>query len=116
MTCGAIAMLSWPIDVRRAAAALGQQVAEPLARADQFDRAQQRVAAAERQPRLVEPAALDALHRERDRAAGADGVDAELVAALRRAQHRVGVADAAQRAEREQALVLDAHTARRRST
>ena len=35
----------------------------------------------------------------------------ELVAALRRAQHGVGVADAAQRAQREQALVLEAHAA-----
>ena len=38
----------------------------------------------------------------------------ELVAALRRAQHGVGVADAAERAEREQALVLDAHARRAR--
>ena len=68
------------------------------------------VAAAERQPGLVEQAALDAFHREGDRAAGADGVDAELVAALRRAQHRVAIADAAQRAEREQALVFQPRT------
>ena len=63
---------------------------------------------AERQPRLVEPAALDAFHRERDGSAGADRVDAKLVAALRRAQHASAIAHAAQRAEREQALVLDA--------
>ena len=79
-----------------------------LARANQIDRAQQRIAASEREPRLVEPSALDALHRKRDRAAGADRVEAELVAALGGAQHGVGIAHAAQRAQREQALVLDA--------
>src|SRR6185436_4181581 len=71
-----------PDDVSRPTAALGQQIAKPIAGPNQLDGAQQGVAAAERQPRLVKPAPLDALHGKRDRAARADGVDAELVAAL----------------------------------
>src|SRR5262249_37664456 len=41
-----------------------------------------------------------------DRAAGADRVDPQFVAPFRRAQHGSRVADTAQRAEREQALVF----------
>src|SRR6185369_6710856 len=65
---------------------------------------------AEREPRLVEPAALHAFHRERNRPAGADRVDAKIVAEPRGAQHRAGVARAAQRTQREQAFVLEANT------
>ena len=71
-----------------------------------------RFAVAEFQPRLIQPAALDALHREGNGTSGADGVEPQLVAALRCAQHGVGIADTAQRAESEQALVFDAHAAR----
>src|SRR4029453_11588264 len=48
---------------------------------------------------------------EGDRPTGADRVETELVAPLRCAQHHLGVADAAERPEREQALILDAHSA-----
>ena len=82
--------------LRRAAAAFRQQIADALPTTDQIDGAQQRSAVAEDEPRLIEQAALDALHGEGDRAAGADRVDAELVAALRRAQDGVAVADAAE--------------------
>ena len=54
----------------------------PRARRSARSRAAARRRSPNVQPRLVEPAALDAFHRERDRAAGADRVDAELVAAL----------------------------------
>jgi hypothetical protein len=80
----------------RAAAAIGQQLADAVTLADQIDGAQQRLAAAEHQPRFVEESALDAFHREGDGAARADGVDAQLVAPLRCAQDRIPVADAAQ--------------------
>src|SRR5687767_14189551 len=66
----------------RAAAALGQQIAKAVTRPDQIDRPQQRVATPKGQPRLVEPAALDALHGKRDGATRTDGVDPELVAPL----------------------------------
>ena len=94
--------------LRRSPAPLGEQLPDALAPPDQLDRTKQRVAAAEAEPRLVEQAAVHAFHRERDRAAGADRVDAELVAALGRAQHGIAVADTAQRSQRKQALVLDA--------
>ena len=68
--------------VSRAAAALGQQIAQAVTHPDQIDRPQQRVATAEGQPRFVEPAPLDTLHGKRDRAACADGVDPKLVASL----------------------------------
>ncbi len=47
-----------------------------------------------------------ALHRERDRRAGRDRVEAELVAAPDRVEHRVEVVDAAVRPERPHRLVL----------
>src|SRR4051794_32957617 len=95
--------------LRRRARALGEQRADALARADLVDHPQQRVGVPEAQPRRVDQAALDALHRPRDRAAGGDGVEPELVAAAARGEHRVRVGDAAQRTEREDVLVLDAH-------
>ena len=49
------------------------------------------------------------LHCDRQGAASADRVDAELVAAVGRAQHRPAVLDAEQRAQREQRLVLETH-------
>ena len=84
-------MLPWPIAMRGAAAAFGQQIAQAFAPADQLDRPQQRRRRRRTSATARRAAALDALHRKGDRAAGADRVDAELVAALRRAQH--GVAD-----------------------
>src|SRR5436190_24372944 len=63
-----------------ATAAVGQQVADSAARTNQIDGAQQRIAVAELQPWLVQPSALHALHCKGDRAAGADGVQAKLVA------------------------------------
>src|SRR5262249_17787696 len=89
------------------AAPLRQQIAEAVAAADHRDRAQHRVAAAEGEPRFVEPAALDALHREGDRSPRADPVDAELVAQAGGAEHGGGVCDAAQRTEREKAFVFE---------
>src|SRR3954454_603115 len=97
-----------PDDLRRRPRALGQQRADALARADLVEHAQQRVRVAEAQPRRVDEAALDALHRPRDRAAGGDRVEAEFVAKAARGEHGVGIGHAAQRAEREDVLVLDA--------
>ena len=79
-----------PNRLGRAAAALGQQIAEALAAADQLDRAQHGVAAPEREPGLVEPSAFDTLHGEGDGAARADRVDAQLVAEtwMRGARHQ----------------------------
>src|SRR5438128_676868 len=51
---------------------------------------------------------LGALHREGDGGAGGDGVQAELVTQTGGAEDSLAVADAAQRAQREQALVLQA--------
>src|SRR3954447_23737566 len=95
--------------LRRGPRALGEQRADALTRADLVEHAQQRVRVAEAQPRRVDQAALDALHRPRDRAAGGDRVEPELVAAAARGEHRVRVRDAAQRPEREDVLVLDAY-------
>ena len=89
--------------------ALGQQRAEALPGADLLDRPQQRAGVAEAQPRRVDQAALDALHRPGDRAARRDRVEAQLVAAAARLEHGVRVRDAAHRPEREDVLVLDAH-------
>src|SRR3954471_2558687 len=97
-----------PDDLRRRARALGEQRADALARADLVEDAQQRVRVAEAQPRRVDEATLDALHRPRDRAAGGDRVEAEFVAKAARGEHGVGIGHAAQRAEREDVLVLDA--------
>ena len=102
-----MAMLSWPI-AAAAAAAFGKHATNTRARSDQLDGSQQRVAAAET-PRLVQPSAIDAFHREGDRSASADRIEAELVAAPGRAQCDVGIADAAERTEREQAFVFDAN-------
>src|SRR2546422_638032 len=96
---------------RGAATTLSQQVPQPFPRADQLDRLQHGIAAAKSEPRFVEESALDTLHREGDGAPGADGVDAELVAPPRRAEDGVAVRDAAERAEGEQTLVLDANAA-----
>jgi hypothetical protein len=60
---------------------------------------------------LVEQAPLDALHREGDGPAGRDRVEPEGVAASAGREHGVRVGHAAQRAEREDALVLDPHLA-----
>src|SRR3954453_16344265 len=95
--------------LRRRPRALGEQRADALARADLVDHAQQRVGVPEAQPRRVHQAAFDALHRPRDRAAGGDGVEPELVAAAARSEHPVRVGDPAQRPEGEDVLVLDAH-------
>src|SRR4029450_6349572 len=84
--------------------------ADPPPRPDQIDPPQQCLATAEDQPRFVEPSALDALHRKGDRPAGADGIEAQLVASLRRAEDVIGAADANQGSEREEALILDANT------
>ena len=100
-----------PMRIRGATAALRQQIPDALAAANQLDRTQQRVAAREGQPRLVEPSAFDAFHGERDGAARADRVDAELVAQPRCAEHGVRIAHAAQRTQRKQALVLQADAA-----
>ena len=75
-------MLSCPIACAARRLPSASRSAEALARSDHIDRAQQRVAAPERQPRLIEPSALDAFHRKGDRPAGADRVEAELVASL----------------------------------
>jgi hypothetical protein len=91
-----MAMLSCPMTAAARRLPFSQQIAQPLSRANQLDGAQQRLAAPEREPRRVEPPLFHALHCERDGAAGADGVDAKLVAALRCAQHRLGIAHAAQ--------------------
>src|SRR5262249_37472111 len=91
------------------AAAFAEQSADAGALADEIDGVQDGARAAEGEPRFVEEPALDTLHRKGDGAAGADGVEAELVALLRSAQHGVAFAHAAQRAEREEALVFDAH-------
>src|SRR5262249_5064478 len=90
-----------------ALAAFGQEVAQALARADELDGPMHGGAVAKSQPGRVEPSVLRALHGECDCAAGADRVDAELVTQARRAQHCVRVGDSAQRAEGEQALVLE---------
>ena len=83
---------------RRAARALGQQVAEALgARAISSSSAQQRrrrrrsAATSRRRPRSTHSIAKAIVPPARDR------VEAELVAAARRRQHRVRIADAAQR-------------------
>ncbi len=98
-----------PDRLGRATAAVREQLPHALTRADQLDGLQHRVAAAEREPGFVQETTLDAFHREGDCAAGADRVDTELVAALRGAQNHVAVSDPAQRAEGEEALVLQAH-------
>ncbi len=104
-------MLSWPIvcAARRlpSASRLPSPSREPISSMARSSA----LAVAEPQPRFVQPSPLDTLHREGDGAAGADRVEAELVAAPGRAQDGVGVADAAQRAEREQAFVFDANAA-----
>jgi hypothetical protein len=94
---------------RSAPASFRQQLPDALATPDQIDRLQDGVSVAKAQPRFVEEAAFDALHRKRNRAAAADGVDAELVATPYGAQDRVSIADTAERAERKQALVFQAH-------
>ena len=99
-----------PDRLGRTAAALGQQVADALAAAHELDRPQHRVTAPEGEPGLIEPSAFDTLHREGDRAAGADRIDAEVVAEPGCAEHGVGVAHAAERTQREQALVLEPDT------
>ena len=80
----------------RTTASFREQVPERLARTDQVDCAKERIAAPELQPRLIQPAALDALHRKSNRSACADCVHAEFVAPLNRAQNYVGVAHFAQ--------------------
>jgi hypothetical protein len=91
--------------------ALGEQVAETIARADLLDAAQERLAVAETQPGGVDQAALGALHRPRERAAGGDRVDAEVVAERARCEHGVGIRHPAERPEREHVLVLHARAA-----
>jgi hypothetical protein len=89
-------MLPWPITSAARRLPSASSCPEAFARPNQFDRLEQRRAAAERQPRFIEQPTLDALHRERNRPAGADRIDAQLVAALRRPQHRRMIAHAAQ--------------------
>jgi hypothetical protein len=79
----------------RPARALRQQVAEPRPRADLVQRSQQPLRVAEAQPWRVDQAALGALHRPGDRAAGRDRVEPQLVAARAGREHGVGVAHTA---------------------
>ena len=95
-------------DLGRPPRPLGQQLAEARAGADEVERAQQRGAVAEPQPRRVDQPALGALHRPGDRAAGRDRVQAQLVAAGAGREHVVRVGHPAQRPEREHVLVLHA--------
>src|SRR5262249_5927021 len=95
--------------MRSAAAALGKQIADAFARPDEIDSAEQRSCTSELEPGLRKPATLDALHRESDRAAGADRVESEFVATLRGAQYRLRIAHSAERSQSKQALVLDPH-------
>ena len=104
-------MLPWPTADAARRLPSASSVSKAFPRADQLDRLQHGIAAAKSEPRLVEQAALGALHREGDSAPGADGVDAELVAPPRRPEDGVAVRDAAEGAEGEQALVLDADAA-----
>src|SRR5262249_11845960 len=59
------------------------------------------------QPVLAQQAALAALHREGDRGTRGDRVDAESIAQQRRAQHRLAITNATQRAEGEEAFVFE---------
>ena len=106
LTCGAKSAEPPPDLLGRAAGALGEQRPDARAGADLVERAQQRRAVAEPQPRCIDQAAFGALHRPGDGAAGRDGVEAELVAAGAGGEDVVGVGDAAHRPEREHVLVL----------
>src|SRR5436190_12343449 len=83
-----------------------QQIAQAFAMADQFDSVEESVAVAESQPGLAEQSALGAFHRKRDRPAGANRVEAQIVAQLRRQQDNVRIANAAQRTQSKQIFVF----------
>ena len=107
LTCGANAADPWPTSSAAAREPSASSAPRPSRTADLVERAEHRVRVAEAQPRRVEEAALGALHRPRDRAAGRDRVDAVRVAAPAGLEDGVRVRDAAQRPEREDVLVLD---------
>jgi len=93
-----------------AARALRQQYSETPPLCDVIEQRENRLSVPEFRC-LGEITALAALHRERDRATRGDRVDPEFVTAAGRRQHQVRIRDAAQRPEREQALVFDARLA-----
>ena len=76
---------------------------------DEFESLYESFAVAEAEIWYIKESAFCTLHREGDRAAGADCVEAEFIAECRSAQNRIWVGDAAQGAESEQVFVLHAH-------
>src|SRR5260221_222263 len=76
-----------------------------------FDQPQHARSGAETERRLVDQPLPGAFHGEREGGAGRDRVEAEVVAQPGRLEDRVLVADAAQRAEGEEALVFQPHLA-----
>ncbi len=101
-------MLSCPIVSAARRLPSASRFPRPSRRPIELDRAQQRITAPEREPRLVEPSAFDTLHGKRNRAARADRVDAQLVAQLRCAEHGIRVAHATERTQCKQTLVFQA--------
>jgi hypothetical protein len=68
--------------LRRPAAPLGEKLADAFTRTNQIDRLQHGITTAEPEPGFGEQTTFDTFHRERNRAAGANGVDTEFIASL----------------------------------
>src|SRR5216683_757363 len=93
----------------RSACSLRKESAEPFSATDLFQQRQQQLRIAEAEPRLRKQAFFRTLHGEGDGRARRDRVQPELVAHLGRTKHHVWIADAAERAESEKALVLQTY-------
>jgi len=93
--------------VRRPAASFREQIADSARAADEIDRAQKCIRAAEPQPWLGDPPAFDAFHREGNRPPVLMVSSPSSSAPLGSPQDRVRIAHAAERAQRKQALVFN---------
>ena len=94
-----------------AARTFSEQVTQTLAARDLIQKREQDIAPAKAQLRLRDQPFLGTFHGKGDGGAGGNRVQTQLIATPRGFQDDVGIADAAERAEREQALVLEAHLA-----
>ena len=85
----------------RAAAALGEQVAQTFAMRDLFEKNKHFLGRAETQVRFVKEPLFRTFHGKRNRGACRDRVESELIAFARGFENGLLVADAAQRPQRK---------------
>jgi hypothetical protein len=88
-----------------------QTISDANTTGDFVERSQECVGVPEAQPRGVEPASFNTFHRQRDRAASADGVESQFVTTARCSQYGIRIANVAKRTECKEIFVLHAHRA-----